>query len=100
FKYLNINSFPTRRSSDLTPFELIHHENPDHDRKQILSILAQFGITFDMANRPLNTLSGGEKTKVKFALTRTHKSNVLILDEPTKDRKSTRLNSSHVKISY
>src|SRR5690606_36652095 len=83
FKYLNINSFPTRRSSDLTPFELIHHENPDHDRKQILSILAQFGITFDMANRPLNTLSGGEKTKVKFALTRTHKSNVLILDEPT-----------------
>jgi len=66
-----------------TPFELIHHENPDHDRKQILSVLAQFGITFDMANRPLNTLSGGEKTKVKFALTRTHQSNVLILDEPT-----------------
>jgi len=66
-----------------TPFELIHQENPEHDRKQILSILAQFGITFDMANRALKTLSGGEKTKVKFALTRTHKSNVLILDEPT-----------------
>lgn len=66
-----------------TPFELVHHENPELDRKDILSILAQFGITFDMASRPLGTLSGGEKTKVKFALTRTHKSNVIILDEPT-----------------
>ena len=46
-----------------TPFELIHHENPEQDRKQILSILAQFGITFDMAHRPLGTLSGGEKNK-------------------------------------
>ncbi|WP_025724654.1 ABC-F family ATP-binding cassette domain-containing protein [Acholeplasma granularum] len=68
---------------EYTPFELIHHENPDHDKKKILNILAQFGIDYEMAQRPLKTLSGGEKTKVKFALTRTHKSNVIILDEPT-----------------
>lgn len=66
-----------------TPFELVHAENIDFDRKMVMSVLASFGIDFEMANRPLKTLSGGEKTKVKFALTRNHKSNVLILDEPT-----------------
>ncbi len=67
----------------LTPFEIIHQEHIDYDRKQVMSVLALFGIDFEMANRPLKTLSGGEKSKVKFALTRNNKSNVLILDEPT-----------------
>ena len=66
-----------------TPFELVHNENPEYERKQTMGVLASFGIDFEMANRPLKTLSGGEKTKVKFALTRDYKSNVLILDEPT-----------------
>ncbi|MBN3490520.1 ABC-F family ATP-binding cassette domain-containing protein [Acholeplasma equirhinis] len=72
-----------RLEDEKTPFELVHNENPEFDRKQTMSVLASFGIDFEMANRPLKTLSGGEKTKVKFALTRDEKSNVLILDEPT-----------------
>ncbi len=66
-----------------TPFELVHHANSSYDKKQVMTVLASFGIDYEMANRPLKTLSGGEKTKVKFALTRNTKSNVLILDEPT-----------------
>lgn len=66
-----------------TPFELIHSEHSDYDRKQIYSILASFGIDFEKAMRPISTLSGGEKTKVKLAVSRNIKSNVLILDEPT-----------------
>jgi len=66
-----------------TPFEMIHAEHSDYDRKQIYSILASFGIDFEKAMRPISTLSGGEKTKVKLAISRNIKSNVLILDEPT-----------------
>src|SRR5690606_20244417 len=66
-----------------TPFEMIHAEHTDYDRKQIYSILATFGIDYEKAMRPINTLSGGEKTKVKLAISRNIKSNVLILDEPT-----------------
>ena len=66
-----------------TPFEIIHHDTPNLDKKAILSILANYGIDFEMSYRALSTLSGGQKAKVKFALMRNHKSNVLILDEPT-----------------
>lgn len=66
-----------------TPFELVHEQHTDYTKKDVYGVLASFGIDFEMANRPLKTLSGGEKTKVKFALTRNDKSNVLILDEPT-----------------
>ncbi len=66
-----------------TPFEIIHYDSPGLDKKGVMSILARFGIDYEMANRPIETLSGGERSKVKFALLRNHKSNVLILDEPT-----------------
>ncbi|MDR4969092.1 MAG: ATP-binding cassette domain-containing protein, partial [Acholeplasmataceae bacterium] len=46
-------------------------------------LLGNHGINFDMANRDINTLSGGEQTKVRLALLRHQKGNVLILDEPT-----------------
>lgn len=66
-----------------TAFEMIHYDAPELDRKGVMSVLARYGIDFEMANRPVGTLSGGERSKVKFALLRNHKSNVLILDEPT-----------------
>ena len=68
---------------DKTPFEYIHHQNQHFTIKDVMSLLGAHGINYDMAHRPLNTLSGGEQTKVKLALLRHQKSNVLILDEPT-----------------
>lgn len=46
-------------------------------------LLASYGITGDLALRPLNQLSGGELTKVRFAKLSLQRSNILILDEPT-----------------
>src|SRR5690606_39350588 len=62
------------------------------------------GIT-EAADLPAASLSHGGKRKLEVALAVVGRPKVLLLDEPTagmsaEDRKSTRLNSSHVKISY
>ncbi len=66
-----------------TPFQTIHEAYPQFDRRQVFTLLAQHGLDADLALRPLKTLSGGEKTKVRLALLKHQKSNVLIMDEPT-----------------
>lgn len=66
-----------------TPFEYVHFQHQDYDRKTIFGILASYGIDHEMCLRKIKTLSGGEKMKLKFALNRNVKSNCLILDEPT-----------------
>lgn len=53
------------------------------DDFKVRRLLASYGITNDLALRPLNQLSGGELTKVRFAKLSLQKSNILILDEPT-----------------
>ncbi len=68
---------------DMTPFQLVHEQYPDFDRRQILSLLATHGLDFDQAHRIIDTLSGGEQTKTRLALMRHIKANVLIFDEPT-----------------
>src|SRR5689334_24729198 len=81
----DLHSFPTRRSSDL-------------------------------ADRKVGGYSGGMKRRLDLALALVHRPRILFLDEPTtgldiqsrtalweevaRDRKSTRLNSSHSSISY
>jgi ATPase subunit of ABC transporter with duplicated ATPase domains len=67
----------------LTPFMIIHHKYSHFTKKEVMSLLGNHGIDYDMANRDINSLSGGEQTKVRLALLRHEKANVLILDEPT-----------------
>jgi ATPase subunit of ABC transporter with duplicated ATPase domains len=67
----------------LTPLEIVHYHYPDFTKHDIMSLLGNHGITYDMANRLIESLSGGEKTKVRLALLRHQKGNVLIMDEPT-----------------
>jgi ATPase subunit of ABC transporter with duplicated ATPase domains len=66
-----------------TAFELIHYLLEGVDKKAVYTLLARYGISFEMANRKIKSLSGGQKTKVRLALMGQEKSNVLILDEPT-----------------
>lgn len=67
----------------ITAFQIIHHRYPHFTKKDVMSLLGNHGIDFEMANRDINSLSGGEQTKVRLALLRHEKGNILILDEPT-----------------
>lgn len=66
-----------------TAYQVVNNEYYDFDRTDIYNLLATYGIDFNMANRSINTLSGGEQMKIKLALMKNKYSNVLILDEPT-----------------
>lgn len=66
-----------------TAFEIVNREYMDLNKTEIYNLLASYGIDFNMANRSINTLSGGEQMKIKLALMKNNKGNVLILDEPT-----------------
>ncbi|XP_066934518.1 ATP-binding cassette sub-family F member 3-like [Clytia hemisphaerica] len=47
------------------------------------SHLGKYGVTGDLAMRPISSLSGGQKSRVAFALMTWHEPNFFILDEPT-----------------
>lgn len=66
-----------------TPMQLISNLYPQMCEKEIRSVLARCAITGGLALQPLETLSGGEQSKVKLCLVMLKKANVLILDEPT-----------------
>lgn len=68
---------------NLTAFEHLYYVMDVDNQKEVYTLLAQYGITYEQARRPLSSLSGGQQTKVRLALMHQYKSNVLILDEPT-----------------
>jgi ATPase subunit of ABC transporter with duplicated ATPase domains len=69
--------------SPLKPFEVIMDKYPKFTKKEVMSLLGSHGIDYDMAHREMKSLSGGEQTKVRLALLKHQKANVLIMDEPT-----------------
>jgi ATPase subunit of ABC transporter with duplicated ATPase domains len=56
---------------------------PDVEDKFVYQQLGSYGLDYEKCHRPLKTLSGGEQSKVRLAVLKKQKSNVLILDEPT-----------------
>jgi len=47
------------------------------------SHLGRYGVTGELALRPISSLSGGQKSRVAFAVMTWHEPNFFILDEPT-----------------
>ncbi|MGE8206503.1 ABC-F family ATP-binding cassette domain-containing protein [Heyndrickxia sp. NPDC080065] len=67
----------------LTPLEYIWSMNAKMSQKEIRQALARSGLKKDHIFQPLNSLSGGEQTKVRLCQLMLEESNWLILDEPT-----------------
>ncbi len=66
-----------------TPIDELRDEFPKLEIKELRNALAKVGLAGKYQIRPLNTLSGGEQSKVKLAQFTLKSFNFLILDEPT-----------------
>ena len=82
--YNNILYFAQEEKvSSLTAVEYVREYYPKMEDKDIRTLLAKYAVTGDLTIKPMYELSGGEITKVRFALLSLTSSNLLILDEPT-----------------
>ena len=66
-----------------TVYETVDHVAEGEIRKKLRSILGSFLFTADDIDKKVNSLSGGEKTRLALCQLLLSPSNFLILDEPT-----------------
>lgn len=66
-----------------TPLEHMKVMFPDALLPELRSHLAKLGVKAEQALRPINTLSGGQKSRVALAVITYQRPHILILDEPT-----------------
>jgi len=67
----------------LSAVEQLMQKYPEESSERFRSHLGSFGITGNMALRPMYLLSGGQKSRVSFAVITWEKPHILMLDEPT-----------------
>ena len=58
-------------------------EFPGKKSEEYRRMLGQFGVSGDLALQQIDSLSGGQKSRVAFSILSAHQPNFLILDEPT-----------------
>ncbi|UTW57354.1 ATP-binding cassette domain-containing protein [Kordiimonas sp. SCSIO 12603] len=66
-----------------SPLDHLKKLMPDTIEAKVRARLGGFGFGIDKADRPVESLSGGEKARLMFALATFEKPQLLILDEPT-----------------
>jgi len=67
----------------LSAVEQLMRQHPDETSEKIRAHLGSFGISGPLALRPMYLLSGGQKSRVSFAMITWDKPHILMLDEPT-----------------
>ena len=65
------------------PVELMAREFPGKKSEEYRRMLGQFGVSGDLALQRIDSLSGGQKSRVAFAVLCGHGPNFLVLDEPS-----------------
>lgn len=70
-------------NSDISPLELVSNLYPNLSTKNIRNMLATYGIVGEQAKQSIETLSGGEQSKLKLFILLHQYNNFIILDEPT-----------------
>jgi ATP-binding cassette subfamily F protein 3 len=68
---------------DVSPLQFFQQNWPGKDAQEYRTHLGRYGISGDLALQSIHTLSGGQKSRVVFALMGWIKPHFLILDEPT-----------------
>lgn len=66
-----------------SPYDHLAKMMPDAIEAKVRARLGSFGFGIDKADRPVESLSGGEKARLMFAIATFKKPQLLIMDEPT-----------------
>ncbi len=86
-KKLNVAYFAQHQLDELnpdqTPYDHFVDLMPDATEAQRRSKLGAYGFGAQLTHNKVETLSGGEKARLLFALAAFHGPNILVLDEPT-----------------
>lgn len=84
---LEIGYFAQHQLDELVPkasaYEHLAKLMPDAIEAKVRARLGSFGFGVDKADRPVDSLSGGEKARLMFAIATFKKPQLLIMDEPT-----------------
>lgn len=67
----------------LTALEFFHKRFPQERAEGLMRHLGSFGVSDKLALKPMALLSGGQKSRVSFALITFEQPQILLLDEPT-----------------
>jgi ATP-binding cassette subfamily F protein 3 len=70
-------------SADRTPYDYFRDLMPDAPEAKRRAKLGAYGFGAQLADSKCETLSGGEKARLLFALASFHAPHILVLDEPT-----------------
>lgn len=68
---------------NLSPLEFFAKQFPGNVDQEYRRHLGGFGIAGDLALQRIGNLSGGQKSRVAFAMVTWYKPHVLVMDEPT-----------------
>src|SRR5690625_5449156 len=94
FQHFNLLNSKTIYQNIAIPL-VLEKENKKVIKKRVMELLEFVGLE-DKADSYPNELSGGQKQRIGIARALATNPSILLCE----DRKSTRLNSSHVAISY
>ena len=67
----------------LTSYEIAQNHNPLYEQWKVEREISLLDMDIDVLNRPFNTLSRGEQTKILLAMLFSKENNFLLIDEPT-----------------
>ena len=67
----------------MSPLVYLSRLFPGNKEEVIRAHLSQFGLAAELASQRIGTLSGGQKSRVAFALCSWKRPHLLVLDEPT-----------------
>ena len=68
--------------TDLTPIEIVRAAKPISEGEAVAT-LVKFLFDYEQLRRPVGTMSGGERTRLRCLLLMLSRANCLVLDEPT-----------------
>ena len=67
----------------LSPIDMLLKLFPSYSSQEIQNHLGKFGISPPLSYQSIGTLSGGQKSRISFAIITIKKPHIIIMDEPT-----------------